>query len=150
MDRERAELCPEARNGSVCGVCGRDCLPDGDCYGCEADRLTRLLAVTVTDLQARTAERDEARTEYESLHALCDQFTDQLAATVAERDEARAALRNMTIELPDGSPCFCGSEPEDHKDQGNPYVRSCLRLRAVCGINDAAGVVPADGEGTAA
>jgi hypothetical protein len=22
-----------------CGKCGRPCLPDGDCYGCECDRL---------------------------------------------------------------------------------------------------------------
>ena len=25
----------------TCGTCGRDTLPDGDCYGCEADRLHR-------------------------------------------------------------------------------------------------------------
>lgn len=23
----------------TCGTCVRDCLPDGDCYGCEVDRL---------------------------------------------------------------------------------------------------------------
>ena len=23
----------------ICGNCGRECIPDGDCYGCEVDRL---------------------------------------------------------------------------------------------------------------
>ena len=46
VDGRRVRVCDrhakttEAGSGSspTCGTCGRDCLPDGDCYGCEADR----------------------------------------------------------------------------------------------------------------
>lgn len=34
----------EALRESVCGTCGRSLAPDGDCYGCESDRLTARVA----------------------------------------------------------------------------------------------------------
>ena len=45
-----AEQPTTAGAGSLptCGTCGRACLPDGDCYGCEADRwIARAAAIDV-------------------------------------------------------------------------------------------------------
>lgn len=50
-DHDIAELQRQRVLSATCGTCGRALLPDGDCYGCEVDRLHGKLA----------AERDRLR-----------------------------------------------------------------------------------------
>jgi len=79
-----------------CGTCGRDCLPDGDCYGCEADRHLHLCAQAIR-------ERDEWRAHAEALAARLEH-----AILWADKDTGKAhTALCATWDRNGGRECTC-------------------------------------------
>src|SRR3990167_6305653 len=84
QEQETAGKAPgvHAHPPPTCGTCGRACLPDVPCYGCEADRHLHLLAQAIR-------ERDEGRAQAEALgDTLCSEEREM-------RDEAIALLARL-------------------------------------------------------
>lgn len=52
----------------TCGTCGRECLPDGDCYGCEADRWRAHAEALAGALEAIESERAGCHATYNGGH----------------------------------------------------------------------------------
>jgi len=96
QEQETAGKAPgvHAHPPPTCGTCGRACLPDVPCYGCEADRHLHLLAQAIR-------ERDEGRAQAEALAEILNRMKDlALGYTLGSeeremRDEAIALLARL-------------------------------------------------------
>ena len=81
----------------TCGTCGRECLPDGDCYGCEADR-QRGLATALAEASNMWRAQAEALAEFLREFHLCNNTKQCRGCAVLARLPADALAERRAVE----------------------------------------------------